>query len=96
MKVIDVKKLKEARLKAGLTQDELAKRVGITQTHVSKIETNESAPAVETLDAILQSLNLRIVDVWIQDSNPPQPPTPDEQTQSPGTGAFAREANSAA
>jgi transcriptional regulator with XRE-family HTH domain len=65
--------LKEARRKTDLTQDELAKRAGITQMHYSAIERGNKNPSVDTLDAILHALNLRIEDVWTSDPNPLQP-----------------------
>jgi DNA-binding XRE family transcriptional regulator len=90
--VIDVEKLKEARVKAGLTQDELARRVGITQTHISKIEKDNVAPSTETLGAILEVLGLPIESVWVQNPNPPQPPAPDERERNPEPGAEGKPA----
>jgi DNA-binding XRE family transcriptional regulator len=73
-KTINSEKLKEARRKAHLTQVELAKRIGVTQTHISKIERGDADPAMETLDGLLRALSLRIEDVWTRASNPPLPP----------------------
>jgi transcriptional regulator with XRE-family HTH domain len=47
--------LKHARLSAGLTQLELAERLGISQASVSKLEHSDSNPTVETLDRALRA-----------------------------------------
>jgi transcriptional regulator with XRE-family HTH domain len=47
--------LKHARLSAGLTQLELAERLGISQASVSKLEHSGSNPTVETLDRALRA-----------------------------------------
>ena len=71
--MINIQKLREARRKADLTQDELAKRAGITQTHYSAIERGNKNPSMDTLGAILKALDLRIEDAWANDTNPPKP-----------------------
>jgi transcriptional regulator with XRE-family HTH domain len=47
--------LKHARLSAGLTQLELAERLGISQASVSKLEHADSNPTVETLERALRA-----------------------------------------
>ena len=42
--------IKQARQAAGLTQAELAERIGTTQSAVARLESSRSNPRVETLD----------------------------------------------
>jgi transcriptional regulator with XRE-family HTH domain len=54
--------IKDARRKAGLSQAHLARRLGVSQAAVAKLERPGSNPTVETLDGALratgQQLNL--------------------------------------
>jgi transcriptional regulator with XRE-family HTH domain len=52
--------LKHARLSAGLTQLELAERLGVSQATVSKLEHSSSNPTVETLDRALRATGKRL------------------------------------
>jgi transcriptional regulator with XRE-family HTH domain len=45
--------LKQARNRAGLTQARLARRLGVSQAAVAKLERPEANPTVETLEAAL-------------------------------------------
>ena len=42
-------KLKELRLEKGLSQDELAKKIGLTQRKVSKLETMQLNPSAQVI-----------------------------------------------
>lgn len=48
------------RLEAGLTQAELARRIGTTQAAISKIETGRSVPGLELLDRLATALGRSI------------------------------------
>jgi predicted transcriptional regulator len=48
--------LKKLRTKAGLTQRQLAQRVGISQAHIAKIEGKKVDPRLSTVNKILQAL----------------------------------------
>jgi len=57
--------LKEARQKSGLTQQELADKVGTTKSYISKIENNIKEARISTLQKIVElgfggNLELRI------------------------------------
>ena len=57
--------IKEARLKSGLTQQELADKVGTTKSYISKIENNIKEVRISTLKKIVEfglggNLELRI------------------------------------
>ena len=47
--------LQEARRGAGLTQRELARRAGVAQPAISRIERGHLSPRVETLDRLLRA-----------------------------------------
>lgn len=46
--------LQEARLKKGLTQEELAEKVGTTKSYISKIENNIKEARISTLQKIVE------------------------------------------
>jgi transcriptional regulator with XRE-family HTH domain len=52
--------LKAARSRAGLTQAELARRLGISQAAVAKLESPRANPTVETLDRALRATGHRL------------------------------------
>lgn len=53
--------LKDARHQAGLTQAELARRLGISQAAVAKLERPGANPTIATLDDALRETGLRLV-----------------------------------
>ncbi len=53
MDLTDIKKL---RLKAGMSQSELAKKAGVSQAHIAKIETGKVDPRFSTVKRILECL----------------------------------------
>jgi len=57
--------LREARIKAGLKQSDLAKRLGVQQQFVSKYETGERRLDVGTVLQICGALELSFVDFAI-------------------------------
>ncbi len=52
--------LKSLRTERGLTQSELGSRVGISQSHIHKIESGTGDVRVSTLVALLQSLGYEL------------------------------------
>jgi DNA-binding XRE family transcriptional regulator len=48
------------RLEAGLTQTELAKRSGIRQSEISKIENGRLNPTLETLERLGEAVGARV------------------------------------
>lgn len=50
-----------ARVQAGLTQEELARRLGTTQPAVARLESGTRLPTVETLQKLARVLGLRFV-----------------------------------
>lgn len=53
-------RLREERIKAGLSQRELARRLGLSPSMISQLETGLSKPSVGTLYAIVTELNLSL------------------------------------
>jgi transcriptional regulator with XRE-family HTH domain len=52
---------REARRRAGITQSELATRVGTTQSAVARLEANRSEPSLERLARIARACDLELV-----------------------------------
>jgi transcriptional regulator with XRE-family HTH domain len=53
--------LKEARNRAGLTQSELGRRLGISQGAVAKLERPRANPTIATLEDALRAAGQRLV-----------------------------------
>jgi transcriptional regulator with XRE-family HTH domain len=52
--------IREARERHGLTQAELARRAGTTQTAISRLEAGGRSPSVETLGRLVACMGERI------------------------------------
>ncbi|MCK8494612.1 helix-turn-helix domain-containing protein [Spirosoma sp. RP8] len=61
IKQIVGQQIKQARLKAGLTQQELAEKLEISQTTVNKYETGRQNFTIETIQKIATALNANII-----------------------------------
>lgn len=55
--------IKQARLKQGLTQEQLAKKAGLDSNSLAKIERGESKPKVLTLTKIIKALGVKSTDI---------------------------------
>ena len=56
-------KLKEFRLKKGLTQEQMAKLVGISKSMYEKLEYNQARPSIEMIEkfkAVFKDLDINI------------------------------------
>src|SRR4026209_2431763 len=53
-------RLREARLKAGLSQRELARRLGLAASLISQLESGQSRPSVGTLYSIVTELGVSL------------------------------------
>ncbi len=60
--------IQDSRRKAKLTQADLAEKIGISEKHLSKIETGKNYPALDTFLKILSTLNLTLGDFGIHNS----------------------------
>jgi transcriptional regulator with XRE-family HTH domain len=52
--------LREARLRAGLTQDELASRAGTARSQLSRYERGDVLPSLETLRRLVRACGLEL------------------------------------
>ncbi len=59
--------LKQARKKKGLKQSQLAEKIGISEKHLSKIETGKNYPALDNFLKMLEVLELSFKDFGIED-----------------------------
>jgi transcriptional regulator with XRE-family HTH domain len=57
------KKLKEARLKLGLKQVDVAKKAEISYNYYARIERDEENPTLETIEKILKVLKVKSSDI---------------------------------
>lgn len=56
-------KIKNLRLQAGLTQKELARRLGTSQQNIAQYENGKRIPKTKTLQKIADALNVSVVDL---------------------------------
>jgi transcriptional regulator with XRE-family HTH domain len=52
--------IRTTRLRTGLSQGRLARRVGTRQSAISRLEADEISPSVETLDLLLRAMGGRL------------------------------------
>lgn len=75
-------RIKELRAEREITQEELAERVGIFRTYMSRIETGVGNPTLTTIHALAQSLGVEVAELF-------EPPTatspPRARSQSPSS-----------
>jgi transcriptional regulator with XRE-family HTH domain len=57
-------KLRTIRKKNGLTQAELARRVGVSRSYINKIENGEAKPSLTLLERIASILGVSIKDFF--------------------------------
>ena len=61
-----MKEIKEFRLKAGKTQEELAKAIGVTQGAVAQWEAGATSPQIGKLVDIAQFLGCSVTDLLVR------------------------------
>jgi len=57
------KKIRERREAAGLTQEQLAEKSGLPQSHISRLENARHSPSRSTLDKIASALQISLADL---------------------------------
>lgn len=55
--------IKEERLKKRLTQKELSRLCGISQSHISDVENGVKSPTIRTIEKIANSLKINPLDL---------------------------------
>jgi transcriptional regulator with XRE-family HTH domain len=78
-------RLRAVRLARGLSLRELAKRVDVSPSLISQVETGRASPSVSTLYAMAQVLSVSVDDLLFDEVDRPQrsSPAPAEQRPSP-------------
>lgn len=62
-------RLKSIREQHGLSQRELAKRAGVTNSTISMIEKNSVSPSVSSLKKVLQGIPMSLVEFFAEDND---------------------------
>ncbi|BCG45666.1 Helix-turn-helix motif [Citrifermentans bremense] len=57
-------RIKELRKRTGLSQDQLAERVGIEAKYLSRIEVGKRYPSLETLESIADALRVEMRELF--------------------------------
>lgn len=57
-------RIKELRKRAGLSQDQLAEKVGIEAKYLSRIEVGKRYPSLETLEKIADALQVEMKELF--------------------------------
>lgn len=57
-------KLKKLREEAGMTQTELAQRVGVDRSYINKIENKNIKPSLALLERIAATFNISVKDFF--------------------------------
>ena len=68
------KKIKELRVSAGLTQQELAQRLGMKQQAIARLELAEKSVSLDTFERVLGVLDHQIAIVPVTTATGAQPP----------------------
>jgi len=66
------KKIRLARKKANLTQEELAEKIGISAKQISRIEIATYSPSLSTFLKLINVLNIDVSEFGIQNTQPQQ------------------------
>ncbi len=65
---IDIgERIKELRVKNGLTQEELADRAELSKGFISQLERNLTSPSISTLEDILQCLGVTVAEFFAEE-----------------------------
>lgn len=62
-------RVRQLRLAAGLTQEDLAHRCGLFRTYMSRIETGRANPTLTMMEALATSLNVPIASLFEADTS---------------------------
>ena len=62
-------KIKELRIRNGLTQEELADRAELSKGFISQIERDLTSPSISTLEDILQCLGISVSDFFASEKD---------------------------
>lgn len=57
------KKIRKYRHEAGLTQEDLAEKVGVSRVYIGYVEQGRNTPSLEILGKIAKALKVRLSDI---------------------------------
>jgi transcriptional regulator with XRE-family HTH domain len=77
--------LREARERAGLSQEQLAFRAGVDRTYVSQLENDKKSPTVQTLFRLCSAMKTSPAAVVARLERRLARPSPSRQTKAPAT-----------
>lgn len=63
-------KIKQLRLRADLTQEELADRCELTKGYISQLENDNTSPSIATLEDIVKALGVTLADLFSETEEP--------------------------
>ena len=66
------RRVKELRADAAVTQEELAERVGVFRTYMSRIETGEANPTLTVIHAVADALGVPVARLFEPSTAPAQ------------------------
>jgi transcriptional regulator with XRE-family HTH domain len=72
-------KLRFFRYKAGRTQEELARAIGITSAYLSNVEHGKRIPSPSVMEMLARELSVRTEELWENDSSVPAVPAGDAE-----------------
>lgn len=64
-------KVRNLRLKMGLTQEELAERSDLTKGFISQLENNNTSPSIDTMEGIVAALGLTMAEFFREQAEVP-------------------------
>ena len=86
-------RLRSARQARGLTLRELAKRLGVSPSMISQIETDRASPSVSTLYSIANELDVSLDELLFNDRRATSAETADKPVAAGGAGSPVRQAH---
>jgi transcriptional regulator with XRE-family HTH domain len=66
------KKLRKLREKRKLTQGDIEKRTGLLRTYISRVESGQTVPRVETLEQFARALQVPMYELFYDGDKPPK------------------------
>jgi len=72
-------RIKEYRSRLSLTQDDLAKLVGVRRETIVFLEQGKYNPSLKLAHDVAQALNAKIDDLFIFDDKDPEPESPEQR-----------------
>lgn len=61
--------IRSARMKKGLSQEELAEKVNVTPTHIKHIESEHRKPSIDLLWSLVETLNISLDSLLISSNS---------------------------